>query len=31
MRDRFETLGGTLDITSAPGQGTTVTGILPVH
>jgi signal transduction histidine kinase len=30
MRDRLEALGGTVDIDSAPGQGTTVTGRVPV-
>jgi signal transduction histidine kinase len=31
MADRLEALGGTLEIRSAPGQGTTVTGRIPVH
>ncbi|MDQ1402718.1 MAG: hypothetical protein QOG03_1034 [Actinomycetota bacterium] len=31
MSDRFETLGGTLEITSSPGNGTTVTGKLPLR
>jgi signal transduction histidine kinase len=31
MSDRFETLGGHLEITSAPGAGTTVSGTLPLH
>jgi signal transduction histidine kinase len=30
MTDRMAALGGTLEITSAPGQGTTVTGRIPV-
>jgi two-component system sensor histidine kinase UhpB len=30
MRERIETLGGTLDIASAPGQGTVITARLPV-
>jgi signal transduction histidine kinase len=30
MRDRIGALGGTLDIRSAPGQGTTVAGTIPV-
>jgi signal transduction histidine kinase len=31
MADRLAALDGTLDITSAPGQGTTLTGRLPVR
>jgi signal transduction histidine kinase len=31
MADRLAALGGTLHIRSQPGQGTTVTGRLPVH
>jgi signal transduction histidine kinase len=30
MADRLAALGGTLDVDSAPGAGTTVTGRLPV-
>lgn len=30
MADRVEALGGALDVRSAPGQGTTVSGALPV-
>ena len=30
MRDRIGAIGGTLDITSSPGQGTTVHGTIPV-
>jgi hypothetical protein len=29
MRDRLEALGGTLEVSSTPGRGTTVTGSLP--
>jgi len=29
MRDRVGAIGGTLDITSSPGQGTTVHGTIP--
>jgi signal transduction histidine kinase len=29
MRDRIEAVGGTLDIRSAPGQGTSVIGKIP--
>ena len=31
MADRLDAIGGTLEVTSAPGQGTTVTGRLPVR
>jgi signal transduction histidine kinase len=31
MRDRIEALGGRLQITSTPGQGTKVTGEIPAH
>ena len=31
MRDRLEALGGSLEVTSAPGQGTTIQGRLPVE
>ena len=31
MRDRLEAVGGRLTITSAPGQGTRVTGRVPAH
>ena len=30
MRDRIGAVGGTLDIVSSPGQGTTVRGTIPV-
>ena len=30
MADRLSALGGSLEVTSAPGHGTTVTGHLPV-
>ena len=30
MRDRLEALDGSLEIHSAPGQGTSVTGVIPV-
>ena len=30
MRDRLEALGGSLEVTSAPGQGTTIKGRVPV-
>jgi signal transduction histidine kinase len=30
MADRLDAIGGTLDVTSAPGSGTTVTGRVPV-
>lgn len=30
MRDRLEAVGGSLDVTSAPGQGTTIQGRVPV-
>ena len=30
MSDRLAALGGTIEITSAPGQGTQVTGQVPV-
>jgi len=30
MRDRLEALGGSLDVRSAPGQGTTVVGKIPL-
>ena len=30
MRDRLEALGGSLEVTSAPGQGTTIEGRVPV-
>ena len=30
MADRIEAIGGTLEVDSAPGQGTTVTGRAPV-
>jgi signal transduction histidine kinase len=30
MADRLAALGGQLDVRSAPGQGTTITGHLPV-
>ncbi len=31
MRDRLEALGGSLEVTSAPGQGTTIQGRVPVE
>jgi signal transduction histidine kinase len=31
MADRLDAIGGTLEVTSAPGRGTTVTGRLPVR
>ncbi len=31
MADRLEVLGGRLELTSAPGRGTTVVGRIPVH
>jgi signal transduction histidine kinase len=31
MADRMEALGGTVEVASAPGQGTTVTGRIPVR
>jgi signal transduction histidine kinase len=31
MADRLEALGGTVEVASAPGQGTTVTGRIPVR
>jgi signal transduction histidine kinase len=31
MRDRLEALGGSVDLASAPGEGTTVTGRIPVR
>ena len=31
MADRLAALGGQLDVRSAPGQGTTITGQLPDH
>jgi signal transduction histidine kinase len=31
MADRLEAIGGSLDVTSAPGRGTTVTGRVPVR
>jgi signal transduction histidine kinase len=31
MADRLDAIGGTLDVTSAPGSGTTVTGRVPVE
>ena len=31
MADRLDAIGGTLEVTSAPGQGTSVTGRLPVR
>jgi signal transduction histidine kinase len=31
MLDRVEALGGTLSVESAPGEGTTVTGRVPVR
>jgi signal transduction histidine kinase len=31
MEDRLEALGGRLEVTSAPGRGTTVEGRIPVH
>jgi hypothetical protein len=31
MRERAELLDATLDIASAPGQGTTVTAVFPTH
>jgi signal transduction histidine kinase len=30
MADRLDAIGGTLDVTSAPGSGTTVTGSVPI-
>ncbi len=30
MRDRLEAIGGSLEVTSAPGQGTTIQGRVPV-
>ncbi|MGH2453330.1 MAG: sensor histidine kinase [bacterium] len=31
LRDRIQALGGTLEVTSAPGEGTTVTVLLPLR
>lgn len=31
MRERMELVGGTLSLTSRPGQGTTVTALVPLH
>src|SRR5207302_5951667 len=31
MNDRLGAIGGSLRVESAPGQGTTVTGVVPVH
>jgi signal transduction histidine kinase len=31
MTDRVEALGGTVDVASAPGRGTTITGRIPVR
>jgi signal transduction histidine kinase len=31
MADRVEALGGTLDVTSTPGKGTSVVGSLPAE
>jgi signal transduction histidine kinase len=31
MQDRLEALGGTLEVASSPGEGTTVGGAIPVH
>jgi signal transduction histidine kinase len=31
MLDRVEALGGTLSVESAPGEGTTVTGRVPIR
>jgi signal transduction histidine kinase len=31
MRDRLEALGGSVEVTSRPGEGTTVKGRIPVH
>jgi signal transduction histidine kinase len=30
MRDRLEALGGSVEVVSEPGRGTTVTGRIPV-
>jgi signal transduction histidine kinase len=30
MRDRLGAIGGELDVRSAPGEGTTVTGVIPI-
>ena len=30
MADRLDALGGTIDVRSAPGSGTTITGVVPV-
>ena len=31
MKDRLASLGGTLTVQSRPGEGTTVTGVVPVR
>jgi signal transduction histidine kinase len=31
MTDRLGAFGGTIDVSSAPGQGTTITGTIPLH
>jgi signal transduction histidine kinase len=31
LRDRLAAIGGTLDVQSAPGSGTTLTAIVPAH
>jgi signal transduction histidine kinase len=31
MRDRVGAIGGTLSVTSVPGRGTTISGMVPIH